>query len=703
MANTGQEALGLSKAQYKTRDFSRDFERGRRERTRQREQQLAEAQASQEAIPDPYEPDIDVPDYSGVYSPLHDQIVTKLQEYAYENSDALAAGDPQATMKFKRLQAQAKQLAQKTQDAGGVYSSDIKDLSDSEIDKYGMTTYINDINEGANRLKVSPQGGFVVESEEGDVPLQNADFMTNPRKYYFRPMDWRDEAMKDLEAVTYSEGNDEYTLKEDVDEGKLREQIQNQWDYSDSTGRNLKNVTLDYLEEELGLKGESISPNVVNAIASGETIERNGRKIGLSQVEEWYKDKMFNEISSRTSSTFKERQKEKEDEYGEFGRVNSIGIAPVEGMENGYGASFYNMSFQDPEKGKVYITSMKVDDNDNLQYKGYKLSESDVKEISKAEETYGKNIPLDVLGTILNRKQKFEYENMSPESVARVNAEVGKRAKTSYTSKKLKDLIKSVQTGEISPKEEQRGKKENQNKEGKQDQGAIYPQRPSKEKEKGELESEVLGSGEDIVKEDLKEEDVEKENTKVEKAVQESATAEDVDAPSTGFSAKKGSLNYPVEGEIVSQFGKQKHPNANQVTIDNKGVDIKSTGSGAAFPASEGKVTAITKLPSGNYAVMVKHGDGYITVYRNLNNLNVKKGDEISPDQRLGEVASENTKYKAAPVMGFQVWKTNKNSRPTAVNPMEWLGQKEKEDLESKTPKQEKDSSMAIGDEILKG
>jgi septal ring factor EnvC (AmiA/AmiB activator) len=104
------------------------------------------------------------------------------------------------------------------------------------------------------------------------------------------------------------------------------------------------------------------------------------------------------------------------------------------------------------------------------------------------------------------------------------------------------------------------------------------------------------------------------------------------------FLDNKGKLPWPVErGIITNHFGKHQHPVLKYLTEDNIGIEITSSGKSEARSIFKGEVTAVSAIPGSNMTVIVRHGN-YLTVYSNLINLRVKKGDKVETKAILGEV-----------------------------------------------------------------
>ena len=104
------------------------------------------------------------------------------------------------------------------------------------------------------------------------------------------------------------------------------------------------------------------------------------------------------------------------------------------------------------------------------------------------------------------------------------------------------------------------------------------------------------------------------------------------------FADNKGRLPWPVEkGLITSQFGLQKHPVLEYVTEDNIGIEITSSGKTIVRSVFKGQVMSVFPISGANISIIIRHGK-YLTVYQNLINLKVKKGDMVETKQELAEV-----------------------------------------------------------------
>ena len=134
---------------------------------------------------------------------------------------------------------------------------------------------------------------------------------------------------------------------------------------------------------------------------------------------------------------------------------------------------------------------------------------------------------------------------------------------------------------------------------------------------------------------------------------------------STDFAKNKGRLPWPVvEGIISEKFGIKKHPLYQRVEIINSGINITTPKNSEVRSVFNGVVSEIYYTPEMNNVVVVRHGS-YMTVYANLSDVYVKRGDKISTKGTIGKIANDVDKGS---VLNFQVWEDlNK------MNPELWL------------------------------
>ncbi|MBR6931537.1 MAG: peptidoglycan DD-metalloendopeptidase family protein [Bacteroidales bacterium] len=135
---------------------------------------------------------------------------------------------------------------------------------------------------------------------------------------------------------------------------------------------------------------------------------------------------------------------------------------------------------------------------------------------------------------------------------------------------------------------------------------------------------------------------------------------------SSNFVGNKGKLPWPVErGVISSSYGKHASVVSDKVTVTNNGIDIATTENAQARAVFEGEVASVTKLTGANTVVILRHGE-YFTVYSNLENVTVKRGDKVKTKQNIGMVHTNKTEGKTE--LHFELLKEQNRQ-----NPANWL------------------------------
>lgn len=136
----------------------------------------------------------------------------------------------------------------------------------------------------------------------------------------------------------------------------------------------------------------------------------------------------------------------------------------------------------------------------------------------------------------------------------------------------------------------------------------------------------------------------------------------------SNFAANKGKLPWPVrEGVKKIPFGTTRSPIDRNVKINSIGIGIATNRNEKVRAVFEGVVLAIMLPKNGNNIVMIRHGS-YITIYKNLAKIYVKKGDKISTRQEIGEVRTNNSSGEA--ILTFVISKDGKY-----LNPAYWVKQ----------------------------
>ena len=135
---------------------------------------------------------------------------------------------------------------------------------------------------------------------------------------------------------------------------------------------------------------------------------------------------------------------------------------------------------------------------------------------------------------------------------------------------------------------------------------------------------------------------------------------------SASFQQNQGGLPWPVErGIISSTFGEHAHPVLKEVKTKNNGVDILTDEGMEARAVFGGEVTRVMSIPNYNYVVMIRHGE-FLTVYSNLSEVYVTRGQKIDTKQAIGKIYTDTKDQKTE--LHFELWKGK-----TLLNPEGWL------------------------------
>jgi len=134
------------------------------------------------------------------------------------------------------------------------------------------------------------------------------------------------------------------------------------------------------------------------------------------------------------------------------------------------------------------------------------------------------------------------------------------------------------------------------------------------------------------------------------------------------FTLNKGMLPWPVErGVIIERFGVQSHPVLKGIETFNNGVKITTEEGAEIRSIFDGQVSRIIDIPGAGKAVIVSHGD-YFTVYSNLLEVSVKRGETVLLKEKLGTVITKNTEKET--ITELQIWKGSEK-----MDPSSWLFQ----------------------------
>ena len=135
-------------------------------------------------------------------------------------------------------------------------------------------------------------------------------------------------------------------------------------------------------------------------------------------------------------------------------------------------------------------------------------------------------------------------------------------------------------------------------------------------------------------------------------------------APSTIRTSDLGRLDWPVDGTIIYRFGRVINPNNTTTRWNGIGISA-STGTSVASIAA-GEVVLAGNVGTYGPTVIVQHGGGDYSVYGSLQNIGVRRGQQVTKGQSIGTVGA--TDPELPPHLHFEI-----RPKGRAIDPLEYL------------------------------
>ncbi|MEE9543775.1 MAG: peptidoglycan DD-metalloendopeptidase family protein, partial [Thermodesulfobacteriota bacterium] len=133
----------------------------------------------------------------------------------------------------------------------------------------------------------------------------------------------------------------------------------------------------------------------------------------------------------------------------------------------------------------------------------------------------------------------------------------------------------------------------------------------------------------------------------------------------SGFALEKGRLKMPVDGKIVSSYGRKKHPRYNTITFNN-GIKIKAGFGDSVKSVYGGRVAYVGWLKGYGQVMIIGHGDGFYTLFGHLFRVLKERGSEIEAGEVVALVGDSGTDGAAG--LYFEV-----REGGVPRDPMTWL------------------------------
>jgi len=134
--------------------------------------------------------------------------------------------------------------------------------------------------------------------------------------------------------------------------------------------------------------------------------------------------------------------------------------------------------------------------------------------------------------------------------------------------------------------------------------------------------------------------------------------------PSTIRTSDLGRLDWPVDGTIIYRFGRVINPN--NTTTRWNGIGISASTGTSVKSIAAGEVVLADNVGTYGPTVIVQHGGGDYSVYGSLQNIGVRRGQQVTKGQIIGTVGA--TDPELPPHLHFEI-----RPQGRAIDPLEYL------------------------------
>lgn len=131
------------------------------------------------------------------------------------------------------------------------------------------------------------------------------------------------------------------------------------------------------------------------------------------------------------------------------------------------------------------------------------------------------------------------------------------------------------------------------------------------------------------------------------------------------FAQYKGILEWPIQGPVIREFGKYRHPKFGTTTMSN-GIEISAPEGTDVYSVFAGQVVFAEWFKGYGLSVILAHTNGYYTLYAHNSELMVRRGDTVQRRQVIARAGSTGSLYGSG--LYFEI---RKKDQP--VNPRDWL------------------------------
>lgn len=131
------------------------------------------------------------------------------------------------------------------------------------------------------------------------------------------------------------------------------------------------------------------------------------------------------------------------------------------------------------------------------------------------------------------------------------------------------------------------------------------------------------------------------------------------------FAADKGKLLWPVEGEILAEFGFTVHPRY-KTKVPNNGIIIQARAGTLIGAAAAGRVEFVGWYDGYGRTVILNHGDGFYSIYAHASKIRVVAEDRVDAGHVIAEVGD--TDSLRGNCLHFEI-----RRQAQALDPRDWL------------------------------
>jgi murein hydrolase activator len=130
-----------------------------------------------------------------------------------------------------------------------------------------------------------------------------------------------------------------------------------------------------------------------------------------------------------------------------------------------------------------------------------------------------------------------------------------------------------------------------------------------------------------------------------------------------------GTLEWPIEGDVIYRFGRERQPNG--TVLRWNGVGIKAPVGSPVRAVKDGTVVLAGPFEGYGPTVVLSHGDGFYTLYLYLEEIGVVQGRRVRSGQVVGTVGGADTPEGSH--IEFQIRAPSGGEAPQAMDPIQWL------------------------------